>query len=150
MTNNIPIAALIMTGGYNEDGLSSVEVYVPSTNTSCSLPSLPVTTWDHSQDGLLLCGGSQCSLENDGCLKGPPTRAKKCLTFYPDSGLWITTHPLQENRYGHSSWQREDGTVLLMGGRISARTTEFTTTSGLISRYRCSTRPGYRLQNITV
>jgi len=45
VTNSIPIAALIMTGGFNDNGnginrLRSVEVYVPSTNTSCFLPSL--------------------------------------------------------------------------------------------------------------
>ena len=126
MTNSIPIAALIMTGGYNDDELRTVEVYVPSTNTSCSLPSLPVTTWDHSQDGLLLCGGGGNNLQ--------------CHTFHSDSGEWVKTHNLSEERYGHSSWQREDGTVLLMGGAYSPTTTEIVSDSSAVST------PGFSLK----
>ena len=131
MTNNIPIAALIMTGGWDDDELSSVEVYVPSTNTSCSLPSLPVATSSHSQDRLLLCGGAG----NSG----------QCHTFHSDSGEWrVKTHNLSEERSTHSSWQREDGTVLLIGGRFSARTTEI-----VDHKYLRGFRP-YELQNSTL
>ena len=138
-----------MTGGNGP--LNSVEVYVPSTNTSCSLPSLPVTTYDHTQDGLLLCGGLQCPVSNDQCRRGAPGGTFECLTFDPVSELWITTHALQERRSGHSSWQREDGTVLLMGGMFSPITTEIVSFSGTLgSRYRHSTAPGYRLHNYTV
>ena len=128
-TNNIPIAALIMTGGYIGYGdiLSSVEVYVPSTNTSCSLPSLPVGTWDHSQDGLLQCGGIGNS--------------RQCLTFHSDSGEWrVKTHRLSERRVRHSSWQRDDGTVLLMGGVDSPTTTEIVSDSSAVST------PGFSLK----
>ena len=125
MTNNIPIAALIMTGGYNEDGLSSVEVYVPSTNTSCSLPSLPVETHGHSQDGLLQCGGYG--------------NRKQCHTFHSASGEWVKTPRLSEERRDHSSWQREDGTVMLMGGD-SFTTTEIVRGSSAVST------PGFSLE----
>ena len=126
-TNNIPIAALIMTGGYNDGVLSSVEVYVPSTNTSCSLPSLPVETHLNSQDGLLLCGGIGNSRQS-------------CHTFHSDSGEWVRTHNLSEKRSGHSSWQREDGTVVLMGGVDSPTTTEIVSDSSAVST------PGFSLK----
>merc|ERR1711944_302652 len=46
--------ALIMTGGYYDwkngtTRLSSVEVFHPGTNTSCTLPSLPEEIGGHSQ-----------------------------------------------------------------------------------------------------
>ena len=126
MTNNIPIAALIMTGGWDDDELSSVEVYVPSTNTSCSLPSLPVETWGHSQDGLLLCGGG--------------FNEEQCLTFHAASGEWVQTHRLSGERRFHSSWQREDGTVLLMGGDFSPTSTEIVSDSSAVST------PGFSLK----
>ena len=132
-TNNIPIAALIMTGGVNVNGdfLSSVEVYVPSTNTSCSLPSLPAGTSGHSQDGLLLCGGYGNS--------------RQCHTFHSDSGEWrVKTHRLSEGRDAHSSWQREDGTVLLMGGYYSPTTTEIVSDSSAVST------PGFSLKYSTL
>ena len=121
MTINIPIAALIMTGG---GGLSSVEVYVPSTNTSCSLPSLPAETWLHSQDGLLQCGGAGNTLH--------------CHTF--QSGEWVKTHNLSEVREYHSSWQGEDGTIVLMGGYVSPTTTEIVSDSSAVST------PGFSLK----
>ena len=127
MTNSIPIAALIMTGGRNGGRLSSVELYVPSTNTSCSLPSLPVGTLGHSQDGLLLCGG----VGNSG---------QSCHTFHPDSGEWVKTHNLSEEREYHSSWQREDGTIVLMGGDDSPTTTE------IVSDSRAVSTPGFSLK----
>ena len=126
MTKNIPIAALIMTAGGNGILQSSVEVYVPSTNTSCSLPSLPVGTERHSQDGLLLCGGE--------------SNREQCHAFHSDSGEWVRTHNLSEKRSGHSSWQREDGTVLLMGGRYSPTTTEIVSDSSAVST------PGFSLK----
>ena len=146
--NNIHIAALIMTGGRNNGAdLNSVEVYVPSTNTFCSLPPLPVTTYEHTQDGLLLCGGDQCppAPAAGRCgHKAAPVPSEMCHTYFPVSGLWIETHPLHERRSGHSSWQREDGTVLLIGGRFSARTTEI-----VDHKYMVGFRP-YELQNSTL
>ena len=41
-----------MTGGRNViecEYLRSAEIYLPSTNTSCSLPKLPQARDDHSQ-----------------------------------------------------------------------------------------------------
>ena len=129
MPNHLPIAALFMTTGWLDGELSSVEVYVPSINTSCSLPSLPVGRSGHSQDGLLQCGG----LGN----------SRQCHTFHSDSGEWrVKTHNLSEERYGHSSWQREDGTLLLMGGYWSTTTTEIVSDSSAVST------PGFSLKYV--
>ena len=124
-----------MTGGYigNDDFLSSVEVYVPSTNTSCSLPSIPVGTERHSQDGLLLCGGIGNS--------------RQCHTFHSDSGEWrVKTHRLSERRDEHSSWQRDDGTVLLMGGGYRPTTT----TTEIVSDNSAVSTPGFSLKYNTL
>ena len=126
MTNHRPIAALFMTTGWLDGELSSVEVYVPSINTSCSLPSLSVGTFGHSQDGLLQCGGSGNNLQ--------------CHTFQSASGEWVKTHNLSEVREYHSSWQREDGTIVLMGGDDSPTTTEIVSDSSAVST------PGFSLK----
>ena len=118
-----------MTGGWNGGRLSSVEVYVPSTNTSCSLPSLPVAPRAYSQDGLLLCGGWN--------------NKEQCHTFHSDSGEWKEKNRLSEARREHSSWQREDGTVLLMWGYDSPTTTEIVSDSSAVST------PGFSLKYTT-
>jgi hypothetical protein len=89
-----------MSGGYGAD--TNVEVYVPSTGQSCSLPSLPAEREGHTMDSLYICGGGYSSSRTN------------CLHF--SSGQWYTSHTLVEKRSGHSSWQTDQGLVL-MGGR---------------------------------
>ena len=117
-----------MTGGYKnrDDRLSSVEVYHPGTNTSCSLPSLPEGIRHHSQDGLTQCGG-------DGS-------AKSCHTLNTDTAQWTKTHSLSERRAGHTSWRREDGSILLIGGDYSKTTTELVSDGSGVST------PGFTLK----
>ena len=88
---------IILSGGNRPDG-TSVEVFVPSTGKSCSLPSLPDGRAYHTMDGNLICGGYGIS---------------NCLSF--SSGQWIITNTLLQSRYCHSSWQADQGLVL-MGG----------------------------------
>ena len=109
-----------MTGGYNgTDKLSSVEVYHPGTNTSCTLPSLPGGIWRHSQDGFIQCGG-------DGS-------RQFCHTLNTDTAQWTKTHSLSEKRYQHKSSRREDGSILLIGGYYSKTTTELVSDSSAVS-----------------
>ena len=125
---NIP--ALIMTGGGNGGILSSVEVYQPGTNTSCTLPSLPEGI-HHSQDSLTQCGG----------LSGSRFQlSRSCHTLDTTTGQWTKTHSLSRKRAGHSSWRREDGTILLMGGAYSPTTTELVSESSGVST------PGFTLK----
>jgi len=111
--------ALIITGGYNDDYLRSVEVYHPGTNTSCSLPSLPEKISGHSQDGFIQCGGSNSY--------------KSCHTLNTDTAQWTKTHSLSEKRYQHKSSRREDGSILLIGGYYSKTTTELVSDSSAVS-----------------
>ena len=101
-----------MSGGCG--AYTNVEVYVPSTGQSCSLPSLPDERISHTMDSLYICGGDYSSSTN-------------CLHF--SSGQWYTSHTLVEKRYGHSSWQTDQGLVL-MGGGGSPSTSEIVPTAG--------------------
>jgi len=96
--------AILLSGGGSTIGAEkSVEVFSPSTGKSCSLPSLPDQRSAHTMNSLLICGGDHSKI----------TRTT-CLTF--SSGKWITSHSLVIGRYDHTSWQREEGVVVLMGG----------------------------------
>ena len=120
-----------MTGGYNGARLSSVEVYHPGTNTSCTLPSLPEEITRHSQDGLVLCGGY-------------PDTGRSCHTLNTDTAQWTKTHSLSERRDSHASWRREDGSILIIGGDYSQTTTELVSESSGVST------PGFALKYTTV
>ena len=78
-----------------------MEVFSPSAGISCFLPSLPDDRAYHTMETLLICGGSG-ELAKD-----------TCISFL--SGQWVVSHTMQERRAGHSSWETEEG-VLLMGG----------------------------------
>merc|ERR1711892_1174467 len=108
--------AILLSGGYKNSigALTSVEVFSPSTGQSCSLPSLPVQRYGHTMDNLLVCGGEY-------------TRTT-CLTF--SSGKWMTSHSLVEERWAHTSWQTEQGVVVLMGGDGSPATSELVQMGG--------------------
>ena len=64
--------------------------------------------WWSTQDGLLQCGGG-----------GSP---QSCYLF--KDGNWTLSHSLREKRVRHSSWQTEEGRVVLLGGWFSNNTTE--------------------------
>ena len=89
---------LVISGG--SGSYTSVEMFIPSTNHSCTLPSLPDRMTSHTMSGLTICGGHHTSTE--------------CLQL--SSGVWSVSHTLQEERYGHSSWQSDQQGVILMGG----------------------------------
>ena len=79
-------------------------MYIPSSNTSCSLPELPEGRGYHTQDGGLACGGGSSS---------SGTYAN-CDRWW--AGTWTrTSHTLREERRYHLSWSTADG-VYLIGG----------------------------------
>ena len=55
------MAVLITGGGILSfdptEAQKSAEIFLPNSNTSCSLPDLPDKRFAHIQDGPLLCGG---------------------------------------------------------------------------------------------
>ena len=93
--------AVLITGGYTKEGwLKSAEIYLPESNSGCSLPELPSKSSSHTQDGNLACGGALDT-------------SKKCFKW--TDGSWTQSHSLIGSRYGHVSWATASG-VYLMGG----------------------------------
>ena len=118
---------LLVTGGYStgSDGTyigsrTSVELLSSDGTRLCSLPNLPAERYQHSQTGLVACGGG----------KFRSSERTSCVTF--DSGRWKKTHTLRYKRFAHSAWASPRG-VLLMGGGYSdgdGTTTELLTDNG--------------------
>ena len=107
--NNSCIAALIVGGiGDPGDELHELtpEIYIPSTNTSCTLPDLPDRRTYSSLDGNLLCGGIH--------RRPSPGARSTCIKF--DSGAWTYTYTLDVERKKHVSWTPQSGSgTYLMG-----------------------------------
>ena len=97
---------LVISGG--EGALTSVEIFIPSTNHSCTLPSLPDWRYHHTMSGLTICGGLDTKTT---CLQ---------LSF----GVWGVTHTLRKERWDHSSWQSDQHGLILMGGWGGAMSSE--------------------------
>ena len=94
---------IIITGGAG-DASKIAEIFFPDDGTSCLLPELPDDRYDHTQDGILLCGGDNIA-------------KKTCITLNTTDGTWTTSHDLLKPRRYHSSWKVNDG-VILMGGEL--------------------------------
>ena len=102
------IAAVLITGGVQVAwGTPAVELFLLSSNTSCSLPSLPAERSEHiATDGGLLCGGAEFTSDTT------------CVQWTPDTGSWeyldLTLNPY---RYSLVSWTPVNGSgTYLMGG----------------------------------
>ena len=116
--------AVLITGGYTKEGwLKSAEIYIPESNSGCSLPELPSKSSSHTQDGNLACGGALDS-------------SKKCIKW--TDGSWTQSHSLRVPRYGHVSWATASG-VHLIGGWPSPKTSELVKEDG-------SVEEGFKLQ----
>ena len=107
--------------------LNTAEVWRPGNSTTCSLPSLPVATYDHSQTSLTLCGGRGAR--------------KSCYQFR--NGGWRMSHSLREDRVGHSTWEVEGKTskIYLLGGSYIRSATSTELLGG-----RCATKQGFTLK----
>ena len=113
------ISAIIITGGDTNSG-RSVEILREDGSYWCSLPDLPDDRFEHTQSGLVTCGG----IGND-----KSTMHTSCLTF--TDGQWRPSHQLHDQRSRQSSWMSQQGLVI-MGGmdRSSRTTTEILTDNG--------------------
>ena len=100
-----------MTGGNSK---TSVEASFDDGISWCYLPGLPRELKEHSQSGLVACGGYDVR--------------NLCWTF--GSGAWNQTHTLLHNRNVHTAWNSPSG-VLLMGGFESELNTEILNNEGL-------------------
>ena len=107
---DINISAVLITGG--EGAYQSAEIYHPDRDTPCVLPDLPDRRYGHTQDGSMVCGGSD-------------TR-RSCQRWNADTGIWVlVTDSLIEDRRYHISWTpRESSDTYLIGGYKSGNTSE--------------------------
>ena len=113
-------SAILITGGDADD--NSVEVFLPSTATTCKLPRLVVRRSYHTLDGFLACGGYYSDA------------GTSCEEFSPATGTWARpSHTLQQDREDHVSWSVEEGT-LLMGGDKEGTTSEIVKHDGTTER----------------
>ena len=117
-------AVILVTGGYKDGGLSSMEaLYANGTSwKQCSLPDLPETRYQHSLiggSGMVVCGGW-----------GPGIGNCQRLAHHIVGGVsygWVRKNNLLQNRTMHSIWVSPKGdsqAAVIMGGGGSAKTTE--------------------------
>ena len=105
--------------------LKSAEIYLPSGNTSCSLPELPEERAFHTQDGPLACGG------------WGGTNADLTLDQWSE-GSWTHSHSLSVGRNNHVSWATASG-LYLIGGYYGLKTSELVKEDG-------SVKEGFKLK----
>ena len=75
------------------------------------LPEIQVKRFDHTQDGLLACGGSADSTLGWGT----------CEKF--ENGNWVLAPYNITNRWGHASWKTANG-IYLIGGVFGYKTSD--------------------------
>ena len=122
-------SGILITGGKKgtSESLSAVEIFIPDLNRSCSLQPMNHHKYLHSQNGFLSCGGFE---------------TPSLCEFYTPGGGWAEEHyKLTQERWGHTSWTLNNGSVLLLGGLgQSAQTTTDLVRPGL------DTQPGFNLK----
>ena len=111
--------------------MHSVEIYLPSKNTSCSI------SWYgsryHTQNGPLACGGGFAF----------DTMRTSCVKW--SQGDWTESHSLREERYGHVSWATTSG-VYLIGGYDSEPAEEVGKISTELAKEDGSVEEGFKLE----
>ena len=117
---------LLVTGGWDGSGLTSVEVFSPSgVPIPCTVPPLPASRHGHTQDGLVACGGYRYA------------NRRNCVSLTGRG--WQESHQLQQRREDHSSWRSSAG-LLLMGGYSNS-----STSTELLSANNLSTTSSFKL-----
>ena len=126
-------------------GLSSLSVeLLLGDGSSCWLPFLPAQRSRHSQSGLVICGGGS-----------EAATLASCITLEAGvwSQQWTSSHSLQQQRWGHLSWETEGGIILLGGTDTGARrTTELltSTSSSTTEQYRLSYDTRYTMHKFII
>ena len=115
--------AILITGGFGGEGdsLRSAEIYLPSDNTSCTLPELPKRRGGQTQDGPWICGGY------------PRTRTPNTCDKWSQGNWTSQSLNLREDRVGHLSWATASG-LYLLGGKYSRKTSELVKENGTVEK----------------
>ena len=113
--------AVLVTGGLDgsHTGLNTVELFLPSEGTSCSLPPLPGYRYAHTLDNNILCGGMVID----------------CLKLNPNTGSWEQLVTMSQLRNYHVSWTPNNGigTYLMGGERPLQKTTTLVKADGTLA-----------------
>ena len=117
------LSAMMISGEY------AVEVISPTGALSCTLPPLPFQQFGHTHNKNIICGGTN-PLDDEG---------QFCYNL--TSSGWKKSHTLLYGRTGHTSWDVDEG-VMLLGGHGS-RTT-------VIAKWDGSTVETFRLKYQTL
>ena len=101
---------MLISGGFGGTG-TNVKVISPGRNVSCSVPDLPQPRSGHTMNNNIVCGGEDDATDTvTSCYK---------LT----TAGWNRSHTLIHRRVYHSSWEVEDGIILLGGAYSGSETT---------------------------
>ena len=106
--------------------IKSAEIYLPDTNTSCSLPQMPEMRRYHTQNDGLVCGGE---LEFGSHSNSNSHILTLCDTW--NNGAWNQSHTLHLKRRSHVSWTTSSG-VYLIGGFRSSTSIEIVKKDGAV------------------
>ena len=112
---------MLVTGGKDGSnaGLNTVELFLPSAGTSCSLPPLPGIRYAHTLDNNILCGGF----------------VKDCIQLNPNTGSWEQLLTMSQYRNYHVSWTPNNGIgTYLMGGESLTDTTTLIKADGTLAQ----------------
>ena len=106
----------MITGGKSFEslgGLNSTELYIPSSKSSCRLPDLQYGRESHTQNNLLLCGGSFIGED----FQVEESVATGCLKWNSVNSSWEEVVSFDGQRMTHVSWSpAPDIGIFLMGG----------------------------------
>ena len=115
LENILSVAGILITGGFNRDDRTSVEIFSLQSNTSCTLKSLPSPAGNHVQHNNMIC------------------KDNKCFTRDERTGDWSQSHQLKYVRDNTCVWEVEDG-VILMGGYGSDTTSVMVRYDGTVEQ----------------
>ena len=139
------ISAVLITGGTLDSGEigNFTELFIPFSNTTCRLPDLQEPRDYHSQDNLILCGGTGLN-ENMNLIESVSTG---CVHWNSSTGSWEELLRFDQWRSGHVSWSPgPDVGTFLMGGQDKFGSPLMTTT---LIKPDHSQEPGFPLKYTT-
>ena len=112
------ILGILITGSYyylSNDTMA--EIYVPELQKTCSLSSMTMQRYGHTQNGFLSCGG----------FDGKSWSDDTCELYVPGVGWRLEPYNLMEWKFRHTSWTLKNGSVLLLGSLFDGINTELVT-----------------------